>query len=319
VSGSIGGGFQKIDLDMTANQNAIVSVVITCYNQEKFISEAIESVLSQTYLSWQCLLVDDGSTDGSSVICQQYAAKDKRIEYIYQSNQGVSAARNKGFLHSKGKYIQFLDGDDFLRPEKLKVQVQFMQENAAVAVTYTNHQHYWQSTGSLAQYQFEVLAGQPLEQLLSGYDRGVSIPIHSALLRRDIWVGDELPFPKEYTHRYEDWVFWVLIALKQARFHFLNQNLAVYRMHEQNFVSRPEELAANAIQATFYITEMIPSRLKGDFQHQRLEFILKRYADQKISVLSKRFLLRQLVSPLIHLSDKVKHKLQHGIRKIRLK
>ena len=288
----------------------LVSVIITCYNQEQFVREAIDSVIKQSYPTWECIVIDDGSTDGTEAVCKELAATDQRVQYICQVNSGVSAARNKGFAMSRGAFIQFLDGDDFLMPGKLQLQVEFMLANPQYGATYSNHQHYWQATNRYAQYAFDVVEEQPLKQLLFGYDRGVSIPIHTALLRRSIWAVHEVPFPIDYKHRYEDWIFWVMIAVKGTRFHYIDKNLAVYRMHNSNFVAGGEQMAMHALHATNYISSLIPVALREEFQQQRFDFILKRYAESKIQTLPASFILQRMFSAPGYFLRKVKSRLK---------
>lgn len=302
---------------MTGETETLVTVIITCYNQEQFVREAIDSVLSQRYSNWECFVVDDGSTDGTAAICKELAATDPRVQYIHQVNSGVSAARNKGFAMSKGAFIQFLDGDDFLLPDKLQIQVEFMLANPHYGITYSNHQHYWQATNSYAQYAFEVVEEQPLQQLLFGYDRGVSIPIHTAVLRRSIWPAHELPFPADYKHRYEDWIFWVLIAIKGTRFHFIDKNLAVYRMHTSNFVTGEEQMAIHALHATNYISSLIPEAIKEEFQQQRFDFILRRYAEVKMKTLPGSFYMQKILAVPGVLVKNVKSRLRPLIKRFK--
>jgi len=105
----------------------MVSVVIPCYNSERFISETIQSVLNQTYKALEVIIVDDGSTDGSPSIITKF--QDSRIKYIKQVNQGVSNARNNGLKNSNGKYIVFLDSDDILTPNFIANRVEALQKN----------------------------------------------------------------------------------------------------------------------------------------------------------------------------------------------
>ncbi|WP_445457884.1 glycosyltransferase family 2 protein [Flavobacterium sp. HNIBRBA15423] len=100
-----------------SNPNVLVSVIIPVYNVEKFISEAIESVLNQSFESIEIILVDDGSNDNSLIICEQYLYKDSRIKLIKQKNFGVSIARNNGLNSALGEYIFFMDSDDTIDSE----------------------------------------------------------------------------------------------------------------------------------------------------------------------------------------------------------
>jgi glycosyltransferase involved in cell wall biosynthesis len=276
------------------NAPPLISVIITCYNQDQYISEAIESVLRQTYTHWECFLVDDGSSDGSAEICKSYAAKDERIHYVFQKNSGVSAARNNGFSLSKGKYIQFLDGDDFLYLQKLERQVVILERQNEISVCYTNHYHYWQQSKQLANYDFELLDPYPLHHFLYGHDNGVSLPIHAALLRRKIWQSVELPFVEDYSYRYEDWIFWVRICVKQSRFYYLDECLVAYRMHGNNFVTDSETVAFNAIQATYYIANLLPENERRVFLDTKVSFILERLSRSVIESARNRNKLYQL-------------------------
>lgn len=90
-----------------------VTIIVPIYNAEKYIEECIQGVLSQTFTNWELLLIDDGSTDNSSIICDNYAQNDKRIRVIHKPNTGVSDTRNYGLEIAQGKYIIFLDADDY--------------------------------------------------------------------------------------------------------------------------------------------------------------------------------------------------------------
>lgn len=114
--------------------SGLVSIVMPCYNGEKFIKETIESVLAQTYDKWELLVIDDGSKDNSYELVKRYVEKDGRIHLIRQKNAGSAAARNNGIRHSKGQYLALLDSDDVWLPGFLDSQVKFMQEKGAVCV-----------------------------------------------------------------------------------------------------------------------------------------------------------------------------------------
>lgn len=107
----------------------MVSIIVPVYNTEKYIERCIKSILSQSYSDWELLLVDDGSTDNSADICLKYIEKDIRIKYFYQENRGVSSARNKGIVSSKGDYIYFLDSDDVVHENLLETVVPIMENN----------------------------------------------------------------------------------------------------------------------------------------------------------------------------------------------
>lgn len=93
-------------------ENLLVSIIIPVYNVQKFLREALDSVIQQTYKKLEIIIIDDGSTDGSSEICDEYARNDRRLIVVHQKNRGLSAARNKGLDIMTGDVISFLDSDD---------------------------------------------------------------------------------------------------------------------------------------------------------------------------------------------------------------
>lgn len=111
----------------------LVSVIMPCYNGEKFIKETIESVLNQTYQLWELLIIDDGSQDNSVDIIKSYQA-DQRIKLIQQPNGGSAVARNNGIRHSQGQYMALLDSDDIWLPNFLEEQIKFMKSKNAICV-----------------------------------------------------------------------------------------------------------------------------------------------------------------------------------------
>jgi glycosyltransferase involved in cell wall biosynthesis len=113
----------------------LVSVVIPTYNRAKYIAEAVESVLKQTYPYIETIVVDDGSTDDTSRILEDFG---DRIEYIRQERKERSSARNRGIRNAKGEYVAFLDSDDVWCPEKVSEQVRVLKENPEVGAVYTD-------------------------------------------------------------------------------------------------------------------------------------------------------------------------------------
>ena len=111
-----------------------VSVVIPSYNYGCFLKEAVISVAKQTYKDWECLIIDDGSTDNTTKISKEFVKKNKKIKYFYQKNKGLSSARNLGIKKSKGELIAFLDADDIWHPDKLKEQVKVMEQKKNVGL-----------------------------------------------------------------------------------------------------------------------------------------------------------------------------------------
>jgi len=120
-------------------ENALVSVIIPCYNSGLFIEETIESVLKQTYVNLELIIIDDCSTDDSLDVVEKFLVTDNRIRLVrLPRNSGAAISRNEGIKLSKGRFIAFLDSDDIWKENKLEIQLKFMQENK-LEFTCTNY------------------------------------------------------------------------------------------------------------------------------------------------------------------------------------
>ena len=126
--------------------NPIISVIIPVYNPGRHLIKCLDSIINQTYPYLQIILIDDGSTDGSGEICDQYAEKDSRVICVHQPNSGVSKARNKGIELANGDYYHFPDSDDYIEPDTYEYLLNLMYEHKCEAVsfeffgTYSDHE-----------------------------------------------------------------------------------------------------------------------------------------------------------------------------------
>ena len=116
-------------------QKGMVSIITPCYNGAKYVSETIESVISQTYVDWEMIIVDDGSKDNSVEIIKTYSEKDNRIQLVQQPNGGSSVARNKGISLCRGQYIALLDADDLWDSTFLEKQINYLKRKNAICVS----------------------------------------------------------------------------------------------------------------------------------------------------------------------------------------
>ncbi len=121
------------------NNQPLISVIIPVYNVEKYLRECVESVINQTYKNIEIILVDDGSTDSSGDICEEYIEKDSRVTVIHQKNSGPSKTRNTGLENANGKYIYFLDSDDYIENNALELLTEAAESNGADLVFFQAH------------------------------------------------------------------------------------------------------------------------------------------------------------------------------------
>lgn len=133
---------------------SLVSVIIPAYNAAPYIGAAIESVIDQTYPHWELWVIDDGSTDNTSAVVERYLS-DERVHYVYQENQERCVARNHGIRRATGHYIAFLDADDVWLPDKLNLQVAYLDAHPDVGLCFTQYKRMGRPDGPAAPVNFE--------------------------------------------------------------------------------------------------------------------------------------------------------------------
>ena len=209
------------------NPNPLISIVIPTFNRRHFVGDAIDSCLAQTYPHREIIVVDDGSADGSaSALRAQYA---DRIRLIVQQNQGPAIARNRGIAAAKGDFIHFLDADDMLAPDKLRLCLDRFIQQPDIAVIYTHHQLVSaDGRKHLPTPPFRQFCADAFCQLLR--NSGDHILLSTTLIRRSALrsVGgfeDSSDFRSA-----EDWDLFLRLAQKH-KFHAINQPLVFRRVH----------------------------------------------------------------------------------------
>lgn len=181
---------------------ALVSVIIPMYNSEKYIAEAVNSVLAQTYKDIEIILIDDCSKDKTDLIAQTFAESDERIYYLrLAKNSGAAVARNKGLELSQGRYIAFLDSDDLWEPQKLEKQIKVM-EDEKVGFCYTSYSII-DSSGTIKKNKIKIKERTVYNDLL----QKTLIATPTVLLDRNI-VGD-VKMPLRRTG--QDYAYWLLL------------------------------------------------------------------------------------------------------------
>ncbi len=209
----------------------LVSVIMIFLNAERFMQEAIESVLNQTYSNWELILVDDGSTDASTEIAlryaQQYPGKIRYVEHEGHQNRGMSASRNLGIHQSAGKYIAFLDADDVFLPEKLERQVNLILSQPAAAMVYGTTQYWYSWTGEPRDFSHDSMRilgvrtdclYPPPELITCFLENTAHTPATcSALIRREA-IEKIGGFEDRFVGMFEDQVFFYKLCLHERVF-----------------------------------------------------------------------------------------------------
>ncbi len=196
----------------------LISVIVPCYNQGKYIIECLNSVKAQTYANWECIIIDDGSGDDTKAVVQEQIKNESRFVYQYQANAGVSAARNNAIKTSKGKYILPLDGDDKIGNTYLEKAIALFEKDQNLSLVYCEAELFGNRSGKwfLPDFSFELLLKQNLffcSALFKRYDFD-RIEGYDTAMR----VG------------LEDWEFWISLLSENAKVAKINDTLFYYRI-----------------------------------------------------------------------------------------
>ncbi|MDF5726716.1 MAG: glycosyltransferase family 2 protein [Rhizonema sp. PD38] len=216
-----------------------ISVIIPVYQVEKYIAATIKSVLEQTYTNFELIIVDDGSTDKSREICQQFT--DPRIKIIFQENRGVAAARNTGIRNAQGEYLALLDADDLWLPEKLAKHVAHLETSPSVGVSFCRSAFIDEQGKPLGIYQISKLQDiTPLDLICRTPIGNGSVPVMRREVFEDIKFSDNLYGVVEnfyfdddrQLHPSEDVECWLRIALKTKwKIEGVPEALTLYRVN----------------------------------------------------------------------------------------
>lgn len=229
----------------------VFSIICPCFNQIEFLKDAVNSVLSQGYKSWELIILNDGSTDGSGLLADELARIDSRIRVIHQENQGLSAARNMGMSIANGQYLGFLDADDMYLPGAFdSVLAQFKTTGADLII---GGYRYFKEGGFFHTHLFPQSEVNP-EILLT---RNQAPPV-SHFLKRTI-VGQIGSFDPKLKSC-EDWDFWIRIAKLGGKIITIPESISVYR-YVTHSMSRNAKIMYESLSEVSHRAFSVDSRL----------------------------------------------------------
>ena len=203
----------------------MISVVIPVYNVAPYLREALDSVIQQTYHQLEIIVVDDGSTDGSEIICEEYRS-DSRIQIIHQENRGLSSARNAGLDRATGEYIAFLDSDDAFHPDFIRLMLEAIEGVDVAVCQYEVHQ-LKMNTRCWIEPRAKKGFYNRAEALRALVDGKINVSVWNKLYRKDLW--NEIRFPEG--HNYEDIDTTFRIFDQCRKLNFVDYPLYLHRKH----------------------------------------------------------------------------------------
>ena len=233
----------------------VVTVIVPCYNYGHFIKSTLNSVAAQTYSDWECIIIDDGSTDETQAIVSAYVNRDKRFRYVYQTNKGLSAARNTGIKNAAGQYLQFLDADDLLESHKLELQVEYFKDHPETDIVYGEARYFATEHPEERRYTIwgedkpwmPKVSGTGYEIIKALVITNIMV-VSSPLIREKIFQACGLFDESLKSH--EDWDLWLRCAKRGVFFQFLakQDTFALIRCHTNSLTHKRTSMLETQLQ-----------------------------------------------------------------------
>ena len=292
----------------------LVSIIIPVYNVKDFLRESIDSAIRQTYRNLEIIVVDDGATDGSGLICDEYQSKDPRIHVIHQANQGLSGARNTGLDYMHGSIVAFLDSDDAFLPEMVETMVKAMLETGADIAACGFYS--CKTTGRMDASQSHktvrfkpcVISSQTALRYL--IDDRLSINVWNKLYKKEVF--ETLRFPVRRNH--EDLILTPYLTEKAKKVVLLEEPFVLYRTRAQSIsTSVNEKNIGDWLYAARQWEAFAKKRTPPVFSHHDLSRIretnLRWVLGKKLLMLSQKD--RDLSESLRAADDAIRHYSKH--------
>ena len=239
----------------------LISVVIPAYNAGQFLDETLESVLSQTYENWECIIVNDGSTDSTESVAKKWCEKDSRFRLTDKENGGLSSARNWGIKESKAEYIAFLDADDILTSDSLEVRINVLIEQNVDLVA-TKLQHFTDKLPKVsknnARQDVLYYAKEGLTQLMA-FNK---VTPSTVLCKKS--VMDEVG-GFTWHKKAEDLHCWLKVLFAGYKIYRIDETLLLYRLVENSMSSTDRNCSKEVFEIIYSFKDEILS-LDIDFQ-----------------------------------------------------
>lgn len=213
----------------------MVSIVVPSFNQGKFLSSCLGSVFTQSYKEWECIIVDDGSTDETESIAKSWLLKDSRFKYIYQINKGLPAARNAGIKEAKGTFILPLDADDQIAVNYVELGVKEFQLDSNLILLYCEAEKFGIEKGRLDLKPFSL------------YELALNNMIFcSAIFKKEHWqaIGG---YDETLKNGWEDWELWISLLKNGGKVKKLSYTGFFYRIKSSSLLKSMDSVQEHRI------------------------------------------------------------------------
>lgn len=259
----------------------MISVIIPAYNYASYLPDALDSLTRQSFHDWECLIINNGSADNTQEIVEPYIEKDIRFRYYEIKNKGVSHARNFAIQKANGKFIQFLDADDMLDTEKLKVHSDYLIQHNNVDLIYGEARYFTTENKTLRNFSMHQKDVDWMPRI-----SGKGSLLISALLKRNIFPINAPLFRKSLPEKFgafnedysglEDWYLWLQFALNGARFQWIDSPhaTALIRIHSASASQNKKMMHAHILPLLQHSLYHSSTNLKQKF------YLLTRYEEE---------------------------------------
>lgn len=258
------------------------------YNVEKYLSECLKSICNQTYKNIEIIVIDDGSTDNSGKICDDFSKNDSRISVVHQQNKGVSYSRNVGLSLANGDYILFVDGDDFVKENMIELMENAMLDNYQYDLCVCNYNIYDKASNEQKLIKInkkDITLKDYCNQML--YGNSIEGFVWNRLYKKELL--EKIKFDEDI-FLLEDLVFNVKYLKEINRICYINEPLYFYRIRSNSALHKEiTEKSFNSIIAKFYIIKLLEgTKFKKSIYYQKINIL---YENEK---LKKNFELKKI-------------------------
>ena len=225
----------------------LVSVIIPTYNRAHLIGETLDSVIAQTYQNWECIIVDDGSTDNSDEVIGEYVNKDSRFKYYHRPKdyaKGANSCRHIGFLKSKGDYVNWFDSDDLMLPNHFEIKIRKIVKGSYDFVCCEIARFKYGNKKDVTYLEYNYREGKELiDQFIGKYTMSTPGPLWSKLFLLENKLYYKPISSQKKDTVLNDWTFGLEALMTTENFSFIKEPLVLYRFHKNSIYS--DRLRAN--------------------------------------------------------------------------
>ena len=248
----------------------LVSIIIPTYNRAHLIEETLNSIIAQTYTNWECIIVDDGSTDDTEQILKKYLNRDKRFKFFFRPStliKGPCSCRNYGFEKSKGVYVKWFDSDDILLTDAIEIQINCFNKTTDLVVSKLALKNF--SENKIIEVS-QIFSNHEIEDYLLGK---ISFYVSGPLWKRS-FLQDKVLFDSTIRNL-DDWDFNLRMLYNKPKIFYLEQVIIHYRIHQNSLIHELDKLNLSEVKSEFH----------GRIKHLSL------LRDKKLILIQKKFII----------------------------